>query len=750
MPIPLTHLARCLYSFGMIQVKLPDGSIREFPKGTRARDVAAAIGPRLAKDAVAARVCGTIVDLDRELPEHCPDAADGPIDVAILTVRDPQSLDVMRHSCAHVMARAVMRLYPGVKLAFGPTIENGFYYDIDSPTPIREEDFGRIEAEMRRVVDAKEPFERFELPSSEAKAFCGQLDQGYKVEHIDGELKKYPTLSFYRQGEFVDLCRGPHIPDAGRIGAFKLVSIAGAYWKNDASRKQLQRLYGTAWFSQKDLDEYVHRVEEAKRRDHRVLGKQLKLFTISDDVGQGMILWMPKGAIVRGILESFIREELLKRGYQPVYTPHIGRLELYRTSGHFPYYRDSQYPPLFLHPLAGLVDHVMASAVVSPAESAPAAAADRTEDVLDQILELAESMKVPLAGSSRIERIESARKWLLDQEGYLLKPMNCPHHIQIYKATPRSYRDLPVRLAEFGTVYRFEQTGELNGMTRVRGFTQDDAHLFCTEEQVGDEFRACIELTQYILKTMALSDYRVRLGFRDPASSKYVGEPAAWTRAEAAILEVAKSMNLPSLEVEAGEAAFYGPKADFVVRDCIGREWQLGTVQLDYNLPERFQLEYTAADNRSHRPAMIHRAPLGSMERFIGILIEHFAGAFPLWLAPIQARVLPISEKTEAYARGVLARLQAAGIRAEADLRAEKIGHKIREAQLEKIPYMLVVGEKEAAAEKVALRERVAGDLGAFPFDEVLERLSEEIRTRRVPHVEKADAGMGGASRHEY
>jgi threonyl-tRNA synthetase len=716
----------------MIQIKLPDGSIKEFPAGSTARDVATSIGARLAKDAVAAKVDGATVDLDRELPAYGREGAGSPVQIEILTARSPAALDVMRHSCAHVMARAVMRLFPDVKLAFGPTIEDGFYYDIDSPTPIREEDFSRIEAEMKKVVDAKEPFERFELPADEASEFCRQLEQGYKVEHIEGELKQLPSLSFYRQGEFVDLCRGPHIPDAGRIGAFKLTSIAGAYWKNDVSRRQLQRLYGTAWFSQKDLDEYLHRLEEAKRRDHRVLGKQLKLFTISDDVGQGLILWMPKGAIVRGILESFIRDELLKRGYQPVYTPNIGRLELYRTSGHFPYYRDSQYPPVYMHPLAGLVDHVMSTALVGPAADAPAAAADRTDAFLDQLLELAESMNVPLPGQSRLERIEAARKWLLEQEGYLLKPMNCPHHIQIYKANPHSYRDLPVRLAEFGTVYRFEQTGELSGMTRVRGFTQDDAHLFCTEDQVGDEFRACIELTQFVLQTMELSDYRVRLGFRDPKSSKYVGAPEAWAKAEAAILAVAQSMNLPSLEVEPGEAAFYGPKADFIVRDCIGREWQLGTVQLDYNLPERFQLEYTAADNRPHRPVMIHRAPLGSMERFIGILIEHFGGAFPLWLAPVQVRVLPISEKAELYARSVLARLQAAGFRAEVDLRAEKIGHKIREAQLEKLPYMLIVGEKEAAAGQVSVRERVSGDTGARPFDQVLDRLKDEVRTRQV------------------
>jgi threonyl-tRNA synthetase len=728
----------------MIQVKLPDGSVRQFPDETTARDVAASIGARLAKDAVAAVVNGQVVDLARELPTS------DVVSLEILTARDPRALDVLRHSCAHVMARAVMRLFSGVKLAFGPTIENGFYYDIDSPTPIREEDFPRIEDEMRRVVAAKEPFERFDLATAEARQFCAELEQGYKVEHIDGELSKYPSLSFYRQGEFVDLCRGPHIPDAGKIGAFKILSIAGAYWKNDASRRVLQRLYGTAFFSQKELDEHLHRVEEAKRRDHRGLGKQLKLFTISEAVGPGLILWMPKGATVRGILETFIREELTKRGYQPVYSPNIGRLELYRTSGHFPYYRDSQYPPLFLHPLAGLVDHVLASAVAAPADAAPTAAADRTEAFLDRLLELAESMNVSLPGQTRLERLDAARRWVLEQEGYLLKPMNCPHHIQIYQATPRSYRDLPVRLAEFGTVYRFEQTGELSGMTRVRGFTQDDAHLFCTDDQVADEFRGCIEMTQFVLATMGLTDYRVRLGLRAPNSDKYVGAAESWANAEAALVSVAQSMNLPYRE-ERGEAAFYGPKADFVVRDCIGREWQLGTVQLDYNLPARFGLEYTGTDNRAHRPVMIHRAPLGSMERFIGILIEHFAGAFPLWLAPIQARVLPISDKFEAYARTVLARFQDAGFRAEVDLRAEKIGHKIREAQLEKVPYMLIVGEKEQAAGQIALRDRIDGDLGGFAIDDAVSRLTAEVRERRVRQIERGSAGLTETgAKHEY
>jgi threonyl-tRNA synthetase len=718
--------------------------------------VAAAIGPRLAKDAVAAKVNGQLMDLDRELPGN------GPVDLAILTPRDPDAVDVMRHSAAHIMARAVMRLYPGVKLAFGPTIENGFYYDMALPSPIREEDFPGIEEEMKRLVEAAEPFERFELPTGEARQFCSQLDQGFKVEHIDTELKQYPTLSFYRQGEFVDLCRGPHVPDAGKIGAFKLLSVAGAYWKNDATRPMLQRLYGTAWFTQKELDDYLRRVEEAKRRDHRVLGRQLKLFTISEDVGPGLILWMPKGATVRGILESFIREELIKRGYQPVYTPHIGRLELYRTSGHFPYYRDAQYPPLFLHPLGQTIDtwltQLDAGELTSKREEAFLKLLDafvKRNEATDYDVRLpfvtVRALYVSYeTARSKQEKAAALRSWLEHQEGYLVKPMNCPHHIQIYKAVPRSYRELPVRLAEFGTVYRFEQTGELSGMTRVRGFTQDDAHLFMTPEQVEAEMLANLELVLFVLKSLGLEDYRVRVGLRDPASDKYVGSDENWNRAEQTLLDIVRNLKMNYSE-ERGEAAFYGPKVDFVVRDCIGREWQLGTVQLDYNLPERFELEYIGPDNRAHRPVMIHRAPFGSMERFVGILIEHFAGAFPLWLAPVQVRVLPISEKFERYAGDVLGRLVAAGFRAEADLRAEKIGHKIREAQVEKIPFMFVVGEKEQSAGQVAVRDRIDGDLGAMPLDEAITRLAAEVRDRRVRPTERSDAGLGTSrSRHEY
>lgn len=758
----------------MPTLRLPDGSTKQVNPGTRPRDVAESIGKRLAQAAVAAKVDNTVVDLDRELPGE--GAAE--FSFQVLTEKDPEALAVLRHSCAHVMARAVMRLFPGTQLAFGPALENGFYYDIDSPTPIRDEDFPKIEEEMRKIVKEAEPFERFERPTAEARALVHDLGQGYKVEHIDDELKQFPSLSFYRQGEFIDLCRGPHIPHAGKIGAFKLLNIAGAYWKNDATRKQLQRLYGTCFFNQKDLDNYLHQLEEAKKRDHRLLGKQLRLFTISQQVGSGLILWMPKGATVRGILEDFIKQELLKRGYEPVYSPHIGRLEMYRRSGHFPYYRDAQFPPMFFSPIGSALDlaqYRMSQGASWHAEIDPtpaswnAAKEEKFRGFLDMVqyevpgyhearndeerLEaLHRSVCLLLQGAgvrlpdyekakTAEERGKALRAWLEEQEGYLLKPMNCPHHIQIYKAEPRSYRDLPVRLAEFGTVYRFEQTGELSGMTRVRGFTQDDAHLFVTPEQIAAEFSANIDLVLFVLSSLGLNDYRVRVGLREPGADKYVGDPADWDKAEATLLELVKSRGM-NYSAEKGEAAFYGPKTDFVVRDCIGREWQLGTVQLDYNLPKRFELEYTGADNRPHRPVMIHRAPFGSMERFIGILIEHFAGAFPLWLAPEQARVMPVSEKFSDYGKKVESELKAAGFRVSGDYRPEKIGYKIREAQLEKIPYMLVVGEKEQTAGSVAVRDRVDGDLGAMTVAELRRRLDEEVRDKRIRQVSTASAGL--------
>ncbi len=735
----------------MLQLKLPDGSIREVPVGTRPRDVAESIGKRLAAASIAARINGEIVDLDLEL------TADASFE--LLTDKAPDALDVLRHSSAHIMARAVMRLFPGTQLAFGPTTETGFYYDIDSPTPITEADFPRIEAEMKQIIDLAEPFERFERANAEGKALVADLKQKLKVEHIEEGLKDYETVSFYRQGEFIDLCRGPHIPHAGKVGAFKLMSIAGAYWKNDANREQLQRLYGTAFFDQKSLDSYLKQIEEAKKRDHRVLGKQLKLFTISQTAGQGMILWMPKGATLRYLLETFIRDELVKRGYQPVYTPHIGNLNMYRTSGHFPYYADSQFPAMFFNPVVQTVDtwytllekkHLTAvreAAFLKVIESVSEGDFPTGEDeypryTWGQIQLDARALWLEYGKAADDDEKKSILKnWMSGQEGYLLKPMNCPHHIQIFKASPHSYRELPIKLAEFGTVYRFEQSGELGGMTRVRGFTQDDAHLFVTPDQVEAELRSELDLVLLVLRTLGLNDYRVRLSVRDPESSKYVGPAEQWERAEATLKSIVESTPGLNFTVGVGEAAFYGPKIDFIVKDCIGREWQLGTVQLDYNQPERFELEYTGSDNKMHRPVMIHRAPFGSLERFCGILIEHFAGSFPLWLAPEQARVLTISDKSVDYGRDIEAKLKAAGFRVTGDYRPEKIGGKVAVGSQEKVPYLLVVGEKDAANGTVSVRDEGIADLkkrdlGPKPLAEVLAMFSAEVTEKRL-RVEK-------------
>ncbi len=648
----------------MLKVILPDGKALEYSRRVRPIDIAAEIGSRLAKATLAAEVDGRLVGADDPLP------ADGQISLRLITSKDPQALDLLRHSCADLMARAVMRLFDGVQLAFGPTVANGFYYDFGMEHTLSEEDFPKIEAEMARIIKEDEAFERIEMDRREAIQFCRDLGQSLKVEHLESGLAEEAAVSFYRQGEFVDLCRGPHVPSAGSVGAFKLLSVAGAYWKGDASRRQLQRLYGVAFFTQKELDEHLHQIEEAKRRDHRVLGKQLELFFVDPSVGSGLVFWLPKGAVVRHELEIFLHDELIRRGYQPVNTPVIGNVHLYEISGHFPYYKDSQFPPIEME----------------------------------------------------------------DGERYLLRPMNCPHHVMVYKSKPRSYRDLPLRIAEFGTVHRFEQSGELTGMIRVRGFTQDDAHIFCTEEQVADEFRGCLDMTQFILKTLGLNNYNVRLGFRDPTSDKYVGSAANWDRAEKALEQVCGEMDLPNLHIERGEAAFYGPKADFIVADCIGRQWQLGTVQLDYNLPspQRFALEYIGADNIPHQPVMIHRAPFGSFERFVGMLIEHFAGAFPLWLAPEQVRVMVVSQKVEEYGRNVERQLAAAGFRVTGDYRAEKIGAKIRDAQLALIPYMFVIGGREADEGQVAVRDRLEGDLGAMPLVAALERLHAEVREKTV------------------
>lgn len=669
----------------MLTAVLPDGSRREFNTPTTAYDVAAEIGAGLAKAAVLAEIDGQQIDLHSQLPEE------GEVQLKLFTKRDSEALDVMRHSAAHVMAQAVMRLYDGVSLAFGPVTSNGFYYDFNLEHPISEEDFPKIEAEMKKIVAADEKFERLEMPRSDAIGLCEEMGQAFKVEHIQTGLAEEESLSFYRQGEFVDLCRGKHIPSTRHIGkAFKLLSVAGAYWKGDQSREQLQRLYATAFFDKKELQAYLTQLEEAKKRDHRVLGKQLELFTVNPTVGSGLILWLPKGAVIRQTLEEYLKDELTKRKYDAVYTPNIGRVELYEISGHFPYYSDSQFAPIDME----------------------------------------------------------------DGERYLLKPMNCPHHIMIYKSKPRSYRDLPVRLAEFGTVYRYEQSGELSGMTRVRGFTQDDAHIFCTEDQVAEEFSSCLEMTQGVLKALGMDQYRVRLGFRDPDSAKYVGDEQLWDRAEAALKEVCESMDLPDMSIEPGEAAFYGPKADFVVTDCIGREWQLGTVQLDYNLPsaDRFDLEYVGADNAAHKPVMIHRAPLGSMERFIAVLIEHFAGAFPLWLAPEQVRVLTVSEKSEEYGREVEQKFADEGFRVTADYRGQKLGAKIREAQLGLIPYMMVVGEKDAQNGTVTVRDRIEGDLGAMPFADAVAKLKQEVADKTVRQIAENEGAalVDRGTRNEY
>jgi threonyl-tRNA synthetase len=657
----------------MLTITLPDGAKKQFDApAVTPLQVAQSIGPRLARDAIGALVDNQLTDLTAAITQDAK--------VAIVTAKstDPNAMYLLRHSTAHVMAEAITSLFPQVKLAYGPPVEDGFYYDMELAEPIREEDFPRIEAEMARIVAENRPFTRYQMPQNEALARLNQQANPYKIDNAKRAIEqdKHAVLSFYATGEpgknWEDLCRGPHLPATGRIGAFKINSVAGAYWHGDATQQQLQRVYGMAFYSKAELEEHLHRLEEAKKRDHRVIGKQLGLFTISPLVGSGLILWMPRGSIVRQELENFMRQELVRRGYSTVYTPHIGNINLYKISGHYPYYKESQFPTIKMN--------------------------QRDSD---------------------------------DQSEYLLKPMNCPHHIQIYAAQPRSYRDLPIRLAEFGTVYRFEQSGELSGMTRVRGFTQDDAHLFCTPEQVEEELRSTVEMVLLVFRTLGFNDYECRVSLRDPKSDKYAGDPALWDRAEATLRKIVKDVGIKHQEA-VGEAAFYGPKLDFLVKDVIGRQWQLGTVQLDYVLPERFGLEYIGADNTPHRPVMIHRAPFGSMERFTGILIEHFAGAFPTWLSPIQAMVLTISEKFVDYGRSVQTQLAAAGVRAEIDAADDKIGAKIRRAREEKIPYLLIVGAKEQETSAVAVRTRKDQDLGAMPLASFIDKLTAEIRDRTL------------------
>jgi len=601
-------------------------------------------------------------------------------------------LEELRHSCSHVLATAVLRLFPETQLDIGPPTENGFYYDIDLDKKLDASDLEAIEAEMKKVIKENQKFERIECSREDAIARIKEIGQErYKLGRLD-DIPEGEQVSFYRNGEFIDLCAGSHVGYTKKIKAFKLLSIAGAYHRGDEKNKQLQRIYGTAFPSKEELADYLDKLEQAKARDHRKLGRELKLFHIDDAVGSGMVLWTPNGAVIRTELQNFIADELQKNGYDQVFTPHIGKLGLYRTSGHFPYYKESQFPP-----------------IVEPGT---------VEELAQQNCSCAELSNKLNSG---------------EIDGYLLKPMNCPMHIKIYDSQPHSYRDLPVRLAEFGTVYRWEQSGELNGMTRVRGFTQDDAHLFCTEDQISDEIVGCLDLVKLVFNTLGMSDYRVRIGLRDPDASKYVGDPAQWDAAEDALRKAAKTLGVNYSE-EAGEAAFYGPKIDFVVKDVIGREWQLGTVQVDYNLPERFDLTYIGTDNEKHRPVMIHRAPFGSMERFCGVLIEHFAGNFPIWLAPEQVRILPMNDELVPQARQIEELLKAAKIRVTVDAIADKLGAKIRKCHVEKVPNFLVLGRQEAEQGLVKVNSRTNKSLeGLKKPEEFLNEILSHIAKKTLP-----------------
>ena len=603
----------------------------------------------------------------------------------------------IRHSASHVLATAVLRLFPNAKLDIGPATETGFYYDFDLDHKFTAEDLVAIEAEMKKVISENQRFERTEVDRATATKMIEDMGQ---TEFKLGRLADVPEgekITMYRNGEFCDLCAGPHVDYTKRIKAFKLLSIAGAYHRGDENNKQLQRIYGTAFETKDELEKYLKQMEEAKLRDHRKLGKEMGLFAIVDRVGQGLILWKPKGAIVRQGLQDFILELLRAQGYQQVFTPHIGKLGLFRTSGHFPYYKESQFVPIV-----------------------------ERED-------MARMAKENLSVSQFEEKVESG-----DVEGFLLKPMNCPFHVEIFKSDPHSYRELPVRLAEFGNVYRWEQSGELNGMTRVRGFTQDDAHIFCTPEQLDAEIQGCLDLVKSVFETIGMREYRVRISLRDPNSDKYVGSEENWVKSEAAIRKAAKSLGVPFTE-EIGEAAFYGPKIDFVVKDVIGREWQLGTVQVDYNLPERFDLTYTGADNKPHRPIMIHRAPFGSLERFTGVLIEHFAGNFPTWLAPEQVRIITLNDEVVPYADEVYAKLKQLGVRVGMDASAEKLGAKIRKAETERVPHMFVIGKKEAADKVVSVRSRIRKEFeGSKTVDEAIGLILNDIKTRCLPDANRA------------
>ncbi|MFD1139753.1 threonine--tRNA ligase [Larkinella insperata] len=646
-----------------IRITLPDGSVREYPNGVTSLEIAMSISEGLARNVLAAKVNGTVQDATR------PITADAT--VTLLTWNDPEGKATFWHSSAHLLAEALEALYPGIKFGIGPPIEKGFYYDVDlNGQHFSQEDFKKVEDKMLELARQKQEFVRQPISKAEAVAYFEEKGDPYKLDLLEG--LDDGTITFYRQGNFTDLCRGPHIPNTGFIKAAKIMNVAGAYWRGDEKNKMLTRVYAVTFPKQKELDDYLYLLEEAKKRDHRKLGKELELFAFSEKVGAGLPLWLPKGTMLRERLENFLRKAQVRAGYSPVVTPHIGAKQLYVTSGHWEKYGEDSFKPI-LTPEAG--------------------------------------------------------------EEFLLKPMNCPHHCEIYKTKPRSYRDLPLRLAEFGTVYRYEQSGELHGLTRVRGFTQDDAHIFCRPDQVKEEFMKVIDLVLYVFRSLGFNDYMAQISLRDPENKqKYIGTDEVWEKAEAAIVEAAAEKGLRTV-TELGEAAFYGPKLDFMVKDALGRKWQLGTVQVDYNLPERFELEYTGSDNQKYRPVMIHRAPFGSLERFIAILIENTAGNFPLWLSPDQIAVLPISEKYEDYANEVFLMLQENDIRGYVDHRDEKIGRKIRDSELSKVPFMLILGEKEQSEGRVSVRRKGEGDVGSMSLTEFVEFFQNEIKPTAAPVV---------------
>ncbi len=723
-----------------MNVTLPDGTVLTLAEGGTTADVAAEIGPGLARVAIAAKVTddgheGEVFDLHRPLPGDCT------IKILTATDADADSLLVLRHSAAHIMAEAICKIFPEAKLVYGPPLEDGFCYDIDLAHSITPDDFPKIEEEMRRIIKENRRFSRVEMTRD---AGLGKLqNEGSRYKIDNAERAEGDTLSFYVTGEnvgtdFEDLCRGPHVPTTGVVKAFQIRQVSRSHYRGDVNDQPLQRVYGTAFFKKSSLKEYNERLEEAKKRDHRVLGKELDLFTIDDMVGQGMILWLPHGAVVRTELQNYLSAEMVKLGYHMVYTPHIGRLKMYRTSGHFPYYKDSQFPPLFESERARVLNDLWEACRdrgdaegISELERAAMTALAAEDEAAPA--RLTEKGYGSVAGGK--ERNLKAIEALLEEgDGFLLRPMNCPHHIRIYASKPRSYRDLPFRVAEYGTVYRYEQSGELSGMTRVRGFTQDDAHLFCTEDQLADELLTTVRLTKQVLETLGLSDYRVRVGLREANSDKYVGSKETWERAETAVRTAAQASGVAFTE-ETGEAAFYGPKIDFVVKDCIGRSWQLGTVQADYTQPERFDLTYVDRDNKPHRPVMVHRAPFGSMERFVGILIEHFAGAFPLWLSPVQVGVVSVSEKSEAFCREVFDSLQKAGLRAKIDLSGEKIGPKKHRLRTAKVNYILVVGEQESADRTVNVNERGGKTMGNLSLAAFIDACRKEIEDKSLHSV---------------